>query len=59
MYNRYGQMFGSDDRLYACISELGVPLTKNPGFHQVRDKKLPSEAHPLSFSNVFGTTQQA
>jgi hypothetical protein len=52
-------MFGSDDRLYACISELGVPLTKNPGFHQVRDKKLPSEAHLLSFSNVFDTTQQA
>lgn len=32
---RYSQLFGSDDRLHACISELGVPLTREPGFHQV------------------------
>jgi hypothetical protein len=31
---RYPQLFGSDDRLHACISELGVPLTREPGFHQ-------------------------
>eukprot|EP00250_Pteridium_aquilinum_P008811 c18226_g1_i1 orf=963-2597(+) len=31
---RYPFLFGSDDRLHACISELGVPLTKEPGFHQ-------------------------
>lgn len=31
---RYPELFGSDDRLKACISELGVPLTKEPGFHQ-------------------------
>eukprot|EP01018_Ginkgo_biloba_P007431 Gb_31866 [translate_table: standard] len=31
---RYSQLFGSDDRLHACISELGIPLTKEPGFHQ-------------------------
>ncbi|KAG6540954.1 hypothetical protein Mapa_017675 [Marchantia paleacea] len=31
---RYPQLFGSDDRLHACITELGVPLTKEPGFHQ-------------------------
>ncbi|CAM6057986.1 unnamed protein product [Sphagnum tenellum] len=31
---RYPQLFGSDDRLHACITELGVPLTREPGFHQ-------------------------
>eukprot|EP00250_Pteridium_aquilinum_P022244 c25332_g1_i1 orf=146-1666(+) len=31
---RYPFLFGSDDRLHACISEVGVPLTKEPGFHQ-------------------------
>jgi hypothetical protein len=32
---RYPQLFGSDDRLQACIAELGVPLTREVGFHQV------------------------
>lgn len=32
--DRYPFLFGSDDRLHACISELGVPLTKESGFHQ-------------------------
>jgi hypothetical protein len=32
---RYPSLFGSDDRLHACITELGVPLTVEPGFHQV------------------------
>lgn len=48
---RYGQMFGSDDRLYACISELGVPLTKNPGFHQMDINGDPFgilAAHPVT-----------
>ena len=31
---RYSQLFGSDDRLHACISELGIPLTREAGFHQ-------------------------
>lgn len=31
---RYPSLFGSDDRLHACMAELGVPLTKEPGFHQ-------------------------
>ena len=33
--DRYPKLYGSDDRLHACISELGVPLTREPGFHQV------------------------
>lgn len=31
---RYPALFGSDDRIQACMAELGVPLTKEPGFHQ-------------------------
>jgi hypothetical protein len=32
---RYPGLYGSDDRIQACMAELGVPLTKEPGFHQV------------------------
>ncbi|XP_026397903.1 uncharacterized protein LOC113293495 [Papaver somniferum] len=31
---RYPKLYGSDDRLHACVSELGVPLTREHGFHQ-------------------------
>lgn len=33
---RYPGLYGSDDRMQACMAELGVPLTKELGFHQVR-----------------------
>lgn len=32
---RYPGYYGSDDRMHACMSELNVPLTREPGFHQV------------------------
>ncbi|GKV01090.1 hypothetical protein SLEP1_g13679 [Rubroshorea leprosula] len=32
--NRYPALYGSDDRMHACMAELGVPLTKELGFHQ-------------------------
>ncbi|KAK3147690.1 hypothetical protein QOZ80_3BG0285610 [Eleusine coracana subsp. coracana] len=32
---RYRWFYGSDQRVQACLSELGVPLTREPGFHQV------------------------
>ena len=32
---RYPSLYGSDDRIQACMAELGVPLTKEVGFHQV------------------------
>jgi hypothetical protein len=32
---RYPGLYGSDDRIHACMSELGVPLTNERGFHQV------------------------
>ncbi|KAF9601507.1 hypothetical protein IFM89_020302 [Coptis chinensis] len=31
---RYPQLYGSDDRMQACMAEVGVPLTKEAGFHQ-------------------------
>ncbi|PSS04197.1 Glycoprotein-N-acetylgalactosamine 3-beta-galactosyltransferase [Actinidia chinensis var. chinensis] len=31
---RYPGLFASDDRMQACMAELGVPLTKELGFHQ-------------------------
>lgn len=34
--DRYSNMYGSDQRVWACVSEVGVPLTKLRGFHQVR-----------------------
>ena len=31
---RYLFLFGSDDRLYACIYEIGVLLTNEPRYHR-------------------------
>ncbi|KAJ4825640.1 hypothetical protein Tsubulata_050460 [Turnera subulata] len=31
---RYPGLYGSDDRIQACMAELGVPLQREPGFHQ-------------------------
>lgn len=39
---RYPGLYGSDDRMQACMAELGVPLTKEIGFHQVRNSLTPS-----------------
>ncbi|WOG91694.1 hypothetical protein DCAR_0310944 [Daucus carota subsp. sativus] len=33
--NRYPGLYGSDARITSCLAELGVTLTKEPGFHQV------------------------
>ncbi|CAM6103656.1 unnamed protein product [Calypogeia fissa] len=32
---RYYWMFGSDERVKACVAELGVPMTNEPGFYQM------------------------
>ncbi|XP_068643736.1 uncharacterized protein [Aristolochia californica] len=32
---RYGYFYGSDQRVAACLAELGVPLTRELGFHQL------------------------
>ncbi|KAF0932736.1 hypothetical protein E2562_012077 [Oryza meyeriana var. granulata] len=33
--DRYSLFYGSDQRVQACLSELGIPLTRERGFHQV------------------------
>ncbi|KAK9051965.1 hypothetical protein SSX86_028593 [Deinandra increscens subsp. villosa] len=48
---RYPHVYGSDSRVYSCLSELGVELTHEPGFHQVDvrgDLLGILAAHPLS-----------
>ncbi|KAJ3682706.1 hypothetical protein LUZ60_012933 [Juncus effusus] len=32
---RYFKLYASDHLVQSCLSELGVPLTREPGFHQV------------------------
>ncbi|KAG8640660.1 hypothetical protein MANES_13G074000v8 [Manihot esculenta] len=32
---RYPHLYGSDSRVSSCLAELGVGLTREPGFHQV------------------------
>ncbi|KAJ1390863.1 hypothetical protein SESBI_37106 [Sesbania bispinosa] len=45
---RYPKLYGSDDRLHACITELGIPLTWEHGFHQWDIK---GDAHGLLSSH--------
>ncbi|KAK9084896.1 hypothetical protein Sjap_025307 [Stephania japonica] len=48
---RYGHLYGSDARVFACLAELGVGLTREPGFHQVDlrgDISGMLLAHPLA-----------
>lgn len=33
--DRYAEFYGSDQKIQSCISEIGVQVTKEPGFHQV------------------------
>nr|DAD23253.1 TPA_asm: hypothetical protein HUJ06_024716 [Nelumbo nucifera] len=33
---RYSHLYGSDSRIFSCLAELGVSLTYEPGFHQVK-----------------------
>ena len=33
--DRYEELYGADQKIQACLSEIGVPLTKELGFHQV------------------------
>ncbi|KAL6857263.1 hypothetical protein ACP4OV_018645 [Aristida adscensionis] len=48
---RYPHLYGSDARIFACLAELGVDLTHEPGFHQIDlhgDISGLLRAHPLS-----------
>ncbi|KAK6933132.1 Protein of unknown function DUF604 [Dillenia turbinata] len=48
---RYYNMYGSDEKISACVSEIGVPVTRESGFHQL-DLKGDAygllAAHPLA-----------
>ncbi|KAH9607560.1 hypothetical protein KSS87_019111 [Heliosperma pusillum] len=48
---RYRHYYGSDEKVSACVAELGVPLTREPGFHQLDIKGDPYgflAAHPVA-----------
>lgn len=53
---RYSHLYGSDARVYSCITELGVGLTHEPGFHQVTisSKNLIRIyfCHPITYCHV-------
>ncbi|XP_050230523.1 uncharacterized protein LOC126679516 [Mercurialis annua] len=49
--DRYHKFYGSDQKVQACIAEIGVPLTKELGFHQLDIRGNPYgllAAHPLA-----------
>ncbi|CAF2127135.1 unnamed protein product [Brassica napus] len=48
---RYFYFYGSDQRIAACVSEIGVPFTEERGFHQLDIRGDPYgflSAHPLA-----------
>ncbi|KAJ4977809.1 hypothetical protein NE237_008589 [Protea cynaroides] len=49
--DRYASFYGSDQKIQACLSEIGVPVTKELGFHQVDIRGDPYgllAAHPVT-----------
>ncbi|CAA2976136.1 uncharacterized protein LOC111396867 [Olea europaea var. sylvestris] len=49
--NRYHYFYGSDQRVWACVGEIGIALTKEPGFHQIDIRGDPYgflAAHPMA-----------
>lgn len=49
--HRYFYFYGSDQRVWACVNEIGVPLTRESGFHQLDLRGDPYgllAAHPLA-----------
>ncbi|GER50568.1 concanavalin A-like lectin protein kinase family protein, partial [Striga asiatica] len=49
--DRYSESYGSDSKIGACVNEIGVPVTKELGFHQMDIWGNPFgllSAHPLA-----------
>ncbi|GFQ06523.1 beta-1 3-n-acetylglucosaminyltransferase lunatic fringe [Phtheirospermum japonicum] len=49
--NRYAEFYGSDQKIGECMNEIGVPLTKELGFHQLDIRGNASSllsTHPLA-----------
>ncbi|XP_039032048.1 uncharacterized protein LOC120166961 [Hibiscus syriacus] len=54
----YPGLYGSDDLVQACMAELGVPLTKEYGFHQREEHCIAFETNTSSLgcSSVASST---
>lgn len=50
---RYPGLYGSDDRIQACMAELGVPLTREAGFHQVKSISVWTNIKFRSYQILF------
>ncbi|XP_051121551.1 uncharacterized protein LOC127244968 isoform X2 [Andrographis paniculata] len=49
--DRYHYFYGSDQRVWACVAEFGVGLSREPGFHQTDIRGDPFgllSAHPVA-----------
>lgn len=49
--DRYASFYGSDQKVQGCMAEIGVPVTKELGFHQIDIRGDPYgllAAHPLA-----------
>ncbi|KAK9289950.1 hypothetical protein L1049_008112 [Liquidambar formosana] len=49
--DRYASFYGSDQKIQGCMSEIGVPVTKELGFHQIDIRGNPYgllAAHPVA-----------
>ncbi|KAL5809271.1 hypothetical protein ACOSQ3_029962 [Xanthoceras sorbifolium] len=49
--DRYASFYGSDQKVQGCMAEIGVPITKELGFHQVDIRGDPYgllAAHPVA-----------
>ncbi|XP_070008688.1 uncharacterized protein [Nicotiana sylvestris] len=49
--NRYHYLYASDQKIGSCVTEIGVSLTKEPGFHQMDIQGSPRgllAAHPVA-----------
>ncbi|KAK4833546.1 hypothetical protein QYF36_006997 [Acer negundo] len=49
--DRYASYYGSDQKVQGCIAEIGVQITKEPGFHQFDIRGSPYgllAAHPVA-----------
>ncbi|CAN1135147.1 hypothetical protein LINPERHAP2_LOCUS8691 [Linum perenne] len=49
--DRYASFYGSDQKVQACMVEIGIPLTKELGFHQMDIRGSPYgllAAHPVA-----------
>uniref|UniRef100_A0A7N0RJ41 Uncharacterized protein n=1 Tax=Kalanchoe fedtschenkoi TaxID=63787 RepID=A0A7N0RJ41_KALFE len=49
--DRYDELYGSDQKVQGCMSEIGIPVTRELGFHQTDIRGSPYgllAAHPIA-----------